>query len=289
VKIRSRRALAALGTAALLAVPAALTTTSAAGAADGANTLTVTAGEYVYKLSGAPKPGNVEVVFDNQGVEIHMVVAMQLKSGVTAKQLEKAMMSEDEAAIDKLLSGQGFEVPAMPGLTSGGVSATTIGKLKAGHYGLVCFVPDGEGVPHIVHGMVKVFDVKGSKSTLTPPTDGVTELTVDESGFTLPANGLPKSGWVKVTNDGATARDVTLAKYEVPTMTFEQVDAEVDTFFETGKFPSGSEIVSLHGGASFVEAGGSTYFEVSLDAGRWTLVSSDNEGENEVHSDFEVS
>jgi hypothetical protein len=283
-----RKALVAVGTVGLLTVPAAVATTLEASAAD-SNKLTVTAGEYVYKLSGSPKPGNVEVVFDNAGVEIHMVAVIQLKPSVTDKQLKRAVLSDDNSALEKLLTGQGFNVAGMPGLLSGGVATTNIGSLKAGHYGMLCFVPDPEGVPHIAHGMVKVFDVKGSKSTLKPPTDGVSEIEVSEAGITLPSAGLPKSGWIKVTNTGSGPRDLTLAKYTSPTSTFEQVDAEVDAFFETGKFPSGSDPLLLNGGVSTLLPGGSGYVEVSLDAGRWTAVSSDNDGENEVHLDFQVT
>jgi hypothetical protein len=285
---RVRRALVAVGTVGLLTVPTAVATTSAASAAD-SNKLTVTAGDYTYKLSGKPKPGNVEIVFDNAGVEIHMVAVIQLKPSVTDKQLKQAMLSDDDAAVEKLVTGQGFNIGGMPGLLSGGVSTTNISSLKAGHYGLLCFVPDPEGVPHIAHGMVKVFDVKGSKSTLKPPTDGVSEIEVSEAGITLPSAGLPKSGWIKVTNTGTGLRDLTLAGYKDPTATFEQIDAEVDAFFETGKFPSGSEPLILNGGVGTLPPGASGYVEVSLDAGRWTAVSSDNDGENEVHLDFEVS
>jgi hypothetical protein len=285
---RVRTALVAVGTAALLAIPAVASTSSIAAAAD-SNKLTITAGEYTYKLSGSPKPGNVEMVFDNAGVEIHMVVVIQLKPSVTDKQLKQAMLSDDDAAVEKLVTGQGFNIGGTPGLLSGGVSTTNIANLKAGHYGLLCFVPDPEGVPHIAHGMVKVFDVKGSKSTLKPPTDGVSEVELSEAGITLPSAGLPKSGWIKVTNTGSGPRDLTLAKYESATATFEQIDAEVDAFFETGAFPSGTAPLLLNGGVSTLPPGASAYLDASLAAGRWAAVSSDADGENEVHLDFEVS
>ena len=58
--------LVAAGVLAAVAVPAAVSAGSPAVAAS-SNKLTVTATEYTYKLSGAPKPGNVEIVFDNAG------------------------------------------------------------------------------------------------------------------------------------------------------------------------------------------------------------------------------
>ena len=55
---------------------------SPAGAA-GSNKLTVKAGEYTYEFSGKPKAGLTEIVFDNQGIEDHMMGLVQLKKGVT--------------------------------------------------------------------------------------------------------------------------------------------------------------------------------------------------------------
>ena len=51
-----------------------------AGAAS-SNTLTITAGEYTYKLSGSPQPGWVQIAFVNGGVEMHMLAVVALKPG----------------------------------------------------------------------------------------------------------------------------------------------------------------------------------------------------------------
>ena len=66
---RSRLAGMLAVSAVLLGGLAFLATGEPAGAADSSNKLTVTAGEYTYEFSGAPKPGWVEVEFDNAGVE----------------------------------------------------------------------------------------------------------------------------------------------------------------------------------------------------------------------------
>ena len=284
-----RRAVLAAGAAGVLATSMVVGTgVGNAGAAD-ANKLTVTAGEYTYKFSGKPKPGNVEIEFDNAGVEIHMMAIIGLKPGVTKKQLEGASLSDGSSALEKLLSKTGFNVSGAPGLLSPDLVSTNITSLPAGHYGLLCFVPAPDGEPHIAHGMVAVFDTKGSKSTLKPPTDGVTEISVSDSGFTIPSTGLPKSGWIKVTNEASIGRDVTLAGFPAGT-TFEQGDADIEAFFETGQWPSGQATVTLYGGVGSVAAGKSAYFEVQgLTPGSYTLVSSDDEGENEVHTEFQVT
>lgn len=283
---RIRQALVAIGAVGLLTVPGAIATISVAAAA-GSNTLTVTAGEYTYKLSGKPKPGNVEVVFDNQGVELHMMAVFPLKAGVTDKQLQKAALSDDQSALEKISAGDGSPLNGLPSLLSPDVKSTNIGNLKAGHYGIMCFVPAPDGSPHIAHGMVKTFDVSGSKSALKPPTDGVAEVSISDTAITLPSTGLPKTGWVKVTNNASVGRDFTVAKL-ASGATFEQADSEFDTFFETGAFPSGSAPATLHAGISNIAPGTSAYVQVTTDSGSWFALSSDSDGENELNAPFTV-
>ena len=67
------------------------------------NKLTITAGEYVYKVSGAPKPGNVEIEFNNPGVEYHMMGIAQVKPKTTVKQVKTALLSDDESAGEEFL------------------------------------------------------------------------------------------------------------------------------------------------------------------------------------------
>jgi hypothetical protein len=268
-----------------------LASSSATAGAASSNKLTIRATEYAYKMSGSAKPGNVEIEFDNVGVEVHMVAAIQLKPRVALKQLVAALESDEDSAIEKLLAGQGFNVPGMPGLISPGVSTTNITPLKAGHYAMLCFVPDAEGTPHIAHGMVKLFDVKGSKSTTKPPTDGVVDITLTDSAVTLPSSGIPKSGWIKITNESSAPRDLTLARYESSNTDFTSVNAEVDQFFETGKWSSGSAPVLFNGGVLTLGPNGVGYVQVSnLPSGKWVAVSSEDseDGGTPLHTDFTV-
>ena len=86
-----------------------------AGAA-GSNTLTVNAGEYTYSLKGSPKAGNVQIDFDNGGVEYHMMQMVKLKKRRRPNaQLKKAALSESDAAFDKIADGDGKVAP-IPGI-----------------------------------------------------------------------------------------------------------------------------------------------------------------------------
>ena len=289
---RVARCLAAL--AALVVVPATLATTlavstTAAGAA-GSNTLTVKAGEYTYQLKGSPKAGWTEITFENSGVEDHMLAMFKLKKGTTNAQLKKAVLSNDQSALEKIAAPGGDPtVFGTPAPLSPKASTTTTTKLAAGTYGMVCFFPAPDGSPHAAHGMYKVFTVSG-KSSATPPTDGVSEVTITDSGITAPASGVPAHGWVKVTNNATNGRDLGVAKYTSDSATFDQANAYYNEFFSSGKVPAGDVPATLDGGLGGLAPGGVGYFQADFDTGgKYVFVSSNNDADNDtnpLHLDF---
>jgi hypothetical protein len=277
--------------AACIVVPATLAVATTNAAAAGSNTLTVKAGEYTYVLKGSPKAGWVQINFQNAGVEDHMMAMFKLKPGTTGAQLKQAVLSSDQNAFQKIAAPGGDPtVFGAPSLLSPKASTTTMTKLPPGTYGILCFVPAPDGSPHAAHGMYKVFTVSG-KSSAKPPTDGVINVAIDDSVITAPSSGLPKHGWVKVTNNATTGRDLTVAKYTSDSATFDQANAYYNEFFSTGKAPAGEAPATLDGGLGGVAKGGTGYFEVDLDNGRYALVSSNQDVDNDpnpLHTDFTV-
>jgi len=267
---------AIVGLLACVAVPAAVVSSSAPAEAAGSNTLTVNAGEYTYSLKGSPKAGNVQIDFVNGGVEYHMMAVVKLKKGVTNAQLKKAALSEDDNAFAKIADGDG-EVLPIPSILAPNQHMSMITKLAAGHYGLLCFIPAPEdGAPHAAHGMIKVFDVSGSKSSLTPPTDGVVDVTLTDTATTLPSAGVPSTGWAKIVNNGSTARDLNLAALN-GTTTLQQADDYFTTLFETFAVPAGTAPAALVGGVHGIPKGGTTYLALDGLKGRVVFASSNAE------------
>lgn len=270
---------------ALVASAFAATTVSAGAASS--NKLTVTATEYTYQMKGSPKPGNVEVTFDNAGVEYHEMSVMQVKPGTTLAQVKKALASDDESAGEKLVVA---EVSPLPAFLSPGRSTTTIVNLKAGRYVVICHVPAPDGSPHFAHGMIKLLDVKGSKSSYQPPSDGVSDVKITDSAIELPSAGLPRSGWVKVTNETDVPRQVLLGAYTSSTATFAEADAYYDALF-SGQPVAGDPPADLAGGVLGIAPGQAAYFQIDLESGRYALVSEDLTADNDtnpLHVDFEV-
>jgi hypothetical protein len=268
-RTRARRIRARAALATLAVVPVLLLAAPHAGAAS-SNTMTVNAGEYTYKLSGSPKAGWVTFAFDNKGVEYHVMSVAALKKGVNAKQLVEAASSQDNDAFAKIARGDG-QVSGTPEIVAPGYKSTTITNLPAGHYGMLCYVPAPDGKPHYEHGMVKVFDIGTPKSSAKPPKDGVRDVTLTDSGITIPSNGIPRRATLKITNTGTEAHSFTLVKINSG-KTFDEVNAYFSTFFN-GPPPAEPAPGELVGGMSGVAPNQTAYLDVDLKPGHYAYVS----------------
>jgi hypothetical protein len=247
-----------------------------AGAAS-TNTLSVTAGEYAYVLKGKPQPGWLQMQFKNGGVEDHMLVMFPLKSGVTEKQLKAAVLANDDAAFGKIVTGD--PVSGTPGVLGPNTATATITTVKAGHYGLMCFVAAPDGELHAAHGMIKVFDIKGSKSSYKPPQDGVVDVTLTDTAITVPASPAPRHVTVKVTNEGSDSHSFQLIKLN----TGQTVDAALayfDALINNGT-ASGTAPGTLVGGVSTVAPNGIAYLELDLVPGHYGYVSVEGDPPND--------
>jgi hypothetical protein len=251
--------------------------------------LTVKAGEYTYSLKGSPKAGNVQIDFVNGGVEYHMMQMVKLKSGVTNAQLKKAALSNSDKAFAKIADGDG-QVAPIPGLLGPNQHMSMITKLGAGHYGMRCFITAPDGKSHFEHGMFKVFDVSSGKSSLTPPADGVVDVTLTDTATTLPSTGVPSTGWVKIVNNATTGRDLNLALLN-GTTTVQQADDYFEAFFNSGVQPAGTAPAVLVGGVFGVPKGGTSYLALDSLKGNYVFASSNNEVDddpNEILTPFTV-
>lgn len=267
------------GLAALLIVPATIGISAPAASASGSNSLNIKAGEYTYNLSGSPKSGWTQINFQNAGVEDHMLVMFKLKKGVTAKQLKAALISQDQAALGKIAGASGDpSVSGMPALLGPSQKTTTLTELTAGHYGIACFVTAPDGKPHVAHGMVKVLDVSG-KSNLKPPTDGVAEVTLNDTAITVPTGDAPKNLTAKVTNAGTAPHSFQLVKLNEG-KTLDDANTYFSTLFSTGK-AEGEAPGVLVGGVSTLAPGGMAYLEWSLPAGNYGYVSTEGDAPND--------
>jgi uncharacterized cupredoxin-like copper-binding protein len=116
---------------------------------DGATKVEVTAREYSFDMPGAIKAGRTSFVLANKGQEAHVMAIVKLKEGAT---LDQVLQSDDQSQ-DLVETEWSSDIAAR-----GEEEALTI-DVTPGTYGVVCFIPNAQGQPHVMLGMQKEFTV----------------------------------------------------------------------------------------------------------------------------------
>ena len=121
-----------------------------------------------YSFTGLPESmaaGRVAIMFTNEGTEAHEIALARRNDGVTESFAELLALPEDEAMAKVTPMGGAF-APV------NGSSALLVADLEPGDYVALCFVPvgsmmtddgpvEGDGPPHLAHGMQQEFTVTG--------------------------------------------------------------------------------------------------------------------------------
>jgi hypothetical protein len=189
-------------------------------AAGSDNVLHVTEDEYSYAFEGDVKAGTVTFDVENVGEEFHMLGVCALQDGKTVADVQEAAQADDESAFgdvcieDDPVDGMGG------GITPGvGYGITSTG-LKAGKYVALCFLPDKDGKPHFMRGMIKQFEIgEGDEDaeiegdiTYTATKDRLTGPKEVDAGETtiefVPQKGGRDEFVLLKLKDGKTADDV---------------------------------------------------------------------------------
>jgi hypothetical protein len=115
----------------------------------GAQRVDVTAVDFSFEFDGALSPGRTSFVLTNQGSQAHFLLIVKLADGVD---LQTALESEDDSSIVA-----SWETgTAAPG---GSDEEVVTFDLEPGHYGMLCWIPGADGLPHVFHGMTAPFTV----------------------------------------------------------------------------------------------------------------------------------
>jgi plastocyanin len=116
---------------------------------DAAAKVEVTAREYSFDMPDSVKAGRTSFVLSNKGQEAHVMAIVKLKEGAI---LDQVLQSDDEAQ-DLVETEWSSDIAA-----SGEEEALTF-DVTPGTYGVVCFIPNAQGQPHVMLGMHKEFTV----------------------------------------------------------------------------------------------------------------------------------
>lgn len=163
--------------------PIALLLASACSSARpaGPQELVFTAKDFAFTGPDSVAPGLTAIRFVNHGTQPHHLILGQLDDGKTLQDLQ-AFMQQNPTGEPPFISWRGAANAIEPGDSTG---STT--NLVAGHYVMLCFIPDpADNTPHVNKGMVKELVVAGApRVAATPTAEGEIQLT--EFAFAVPA------------------------------------------------------------------------------------------------------
>jgi len=117
----------------------------------------ITAEDFSFKTAGI-KAGKNTLTFENDGEQLHHVIAVPYAKGATLDQVKKAFTSEEEPQGPPPVD---FENGVSTAVIDGGQSQVVDLDFQKGKYALVCFITNREGgPPHAVMGMIDEVEVK---------------------------------------------------------------------------------------------------------------------------------
>ena len=251
--------------------------------------------DYSYVVRGeAPVGGALR--FTNDGEEVHMVAMGRFRDGMTIADVQEALSSDDEAAIESVL----IEEPGTPGglLPPGRSVDVSVVDLTPGEYALICFLPAvGSGAPHFAEGMVSSLTVTDEEVeppvadvelTMTPgeAIEGPAELDAGRHtfGVTVEGDAADLEPFILRVPDGEDAEAV-----------FNALDEEVEAAFSSESGPPAEFAATL--AESLVIAahdlGPATSFRLGadLEPGNYVLVmiDTDPEGPKDLTTRYEFT
>jgi hypothetical protein len=118
----------------------------------------VTGRDYAFEAPDKMPAGDVHIQLTNGGQDFHEANIFKLATGVTTEQALQAIAAAEGGgpapAGPPPITPMGGPQGVLPG-----ESTRVVAKLDRGNYILICFIPDAQGTPHFVKGMVKPFAV----------------------------------------------------------------------------------------------------------------------------------
>jgi uncharacterized cupredoxin-like copper-binding protein len=122
------------------------------GAAEPTADLTLTLKEYAFGWSASPTAGKHVVKVENKGAMPHEAPIFHLASNKTIQDfLAWEQSPQGPPPVTDMFGGAA--------LSPGRVEYASVTFVAGGSYGMVCFLPDENKVPHLAHGMVTQFTV----------------------------------------------------------------------------------------------------------------------------------
>ncbi len=220
--------------------------------------VTIVASEFHFMAPASVPAGRTTFRLVNHGQQVHHVTLIRLNEGKTVADLEAAFKQPGPPPAWAVLVGG-------PNAANPGGQQEDVVELQAGNYAIVCFVPDADGVPHVMKGMAQALTVTPAESKSAPPARYDRTLKLADYGFILSAPLTAGTHHVLVQNGALQPHEIVLIRLAP--------DKHAKDFMEWAAggmqtAPPGS----FEGGASPMAPGMDNVATLNLRPGRYLMV-----------------
>ena len=170
-------------------------------------TVTITAADYAFTAPDTIPGGVVRVRLVNRGPSLHHVQFIRLGAGKTLDSLLAALRHPGPPpAWATMVPGPNPPAP--------NASAELTVNLAAGHYAIVCFVPDEHGMPHFAKGMARSLVVRAPVGVAVPEPAADLEVHLSDYTFAFSKDLTAGRHTLKIVNDGPQPHELLIAKLD---------------------------------------------------------------------------
>jgi hypothetical protein len=219
--------------------------------------VTITARDYSLDAPDTLPEGAVTLRLLNQGNEFHHLWLARLEGGKTPEDLLAALKTR--APLAGWVQEVGGPNAPMPG---GGESNATV-VLTPGNYVMACMIPSGDGVPHLMKGMIQPLTVVRAASRAKLP-DADVQLTLRDYSFTLSQRLTPGRHRIEVRNAANQSHEIELVKL-LPGKSTQDLLSWLERM-------QGAPVGIAVGGVSPLAPSGQSMFTVDLSPGKYVLL-----------------
>jgi hypothetical protein len=171
------------------------------------NVVNVRATEYAFDMPDTIPAGLTTLHLVDAGQELHHVQLVKLDQGKTVNDLVKALQKGPGPLPSWATEEGGVNAPR-PG---GGEASTTL-DIAPGSYAVVCFIPDANGVPHIMKGMTRPLTVTPSTGTAVAEPNADVTVTLTDYKFDLSTPITAGTHTLRIENAGQQPHEIQLVR-----------------------------------------------------------------------------
>jgi uncharacterized cupredoxin-like copper-binding protein len=229
----------------------------------GPSIVTIMATEYAFGMPDTIPAGLTTIRLVNQGKELHHASLVRLGNGKT--------LTDFQAALAAAMKNH-TPPPAWMGFVGGpnaltpGDTGTATQTLEPGSYLFVCWIPSGDGVPHLLKGMLHPVVVSAVRAPAAAEPAADLSITLTDYDFQLSQPLVAGTHVVRVENAGAQAHEVVITALS-PGKTLQDFIAW-EQGGEKGALPTGRWL----GGVSTIDAGGHAQFTTTFAPGSYLFL-----------------